>query len=168
MNQGAHTLKGSSANWVPGAWLSSVGIWKCSAKRATASLPLRQAVCLAAGLRTSTCVLLTTASAMQQAGLVALVADCCADEPHAHNHTLERYTFLFARTPVGVDTPSPCRMDRRVGAVGCVQGQLPHVMARRTAHPAEAWTSAICRRLWYPKFGTVTRSSHPCTADACR
>jgi len=57
---------------------------------------------LTAGLRTSTCVLLTTASAMQKGFLVALVEDCCADEPNAHNHTLERYTFIFERTPVGL------------------------------------------------------------------
>src|SRR5829696_809980 len=46
---------------------------------------------LTAGLLTSTCVLLTTASAMQKGFLVALVEDCCADEPNAHKHTLERY-----------------------------------------------------------------------------
>lgn len=55
---------------------------------------------LTAGLLTSTCVLLTTASAMQKGFLVAVVEDCCADEPNAHKHTLERYTFIFERTPV--------------------------------------------------------------------
>ncbi len=57
---------------------------------------------LTAGLRTSTCVLLTSASAMQKGFLVALVEDCCADVPNAHNHTLDRYTFIFERTPVGL------------------------------------------------------------------
>jgi len=57
---------------------------------------------LTAGLLTSTCVLLTSASAMQKGFLAALVEDCCADEPNAHKHTLERYTFIFERTPVGL------------------------------------------------------------------
>ena len=59
---------------------------------------------LTAGLLTSTCVLLTTASAMQKGFLVALVEDCCADEPNAHKHTLDRYTFIFERTSVGLIT----------------------------------------------------------------
>jgi nicotinamidase-related amidase len=57
---------------------------------------------LTAGLLTSVCVLLTTASAMQKGFLAAVVEDCCADEPTAHQHTLERYTFIFERTPVGL------------------------------------------------------------------
>ena len=57
---------------------------------------------LTAGLLTSVCVLLTTASAMQKGFLAAVVEDCCADEPNAHKHTLERYTFIFERTPVGL------------------------------------------------------------------
>ena len=57
---------------------------------------------LTAGLLTSVCVLLTTASAMQKGFLAAVVEDCCADEPTAHQHTLERYTFIFGRTPVGL------------------------------------------------------------------
>jgi nicotinamidase-related amidase len=57
---------------------------------------------LAAGLLTSICVLLTTASAMQKGFLAALVEDCCADEPNAHRHTLSRYTFIFERTAVGL------------------------------------------------------------------
>jgi nicotinamidase-related amidase len=57
---------------------------------------------LTAGLLTSTCVLLTTASAMQKGFLAALVEDCCADEPNAHNHTLDHYTFIFERAPVGL------------------------------------------------------------------
>jgi ureidoacrylate peracid hydrolase len=56
---------------------------------------------LTAGLLTSVCVLLTTASAMQKGFLAAVVEDCCADERTAHQHTLERYTFIFERTPVG-------------------------------------------------------------------
>jgi len=55
---------------------------------------------LTAGLLTSTCVLFTTVSAMQQGFLVAVVEDCCADEPNAHRQTLDRYTFVFERTPV--------------------------------------------------------------------
>lgn len=59
---------------------------------------------LTAGLLTSTCVLFTTASAMQKGFLAAVVEDCCADEPHVHQQTLERYTFIFERTTVGMIT----------------------------------------------------------------
>ncbi|NOK61857.1 MAG: cysteine hydrolase [Chloroflexi bacterium AL-W] len=55
---------------------------------------------LTAGLVTSTCVLLTTVSAMQLGFLTAVVEDCCADEPNAHQDTLERYQFLFDRVTV--------------------------------------------------------------------
>jgi hypothetical protein len=27
-----------------------------------------------------------------------MVEDCCADEPFIHEHTLERYQFIFDRT----------------------------------------------------------------------
>jgi ureidoacrylate peracid hydrolase len=57
---------------------------------------------LTAGLLTSTCVLFTTASAMQKGFLAAVVEDCCADEPNAHRQTLDRYTFIFERTKVGL------------------------------------------------------------------
>jgi nicotinamidase-related amidase len=56
---------------------------------------------LTAGLLTSVCVLFTTVSAMQKGFLVALVEDCCADEPNAHQQTLDRYSFIFERTTVG-------------------------------------------------------------------
>jgi nicotinamidase-related amidase len=59
---------------------------------------------LTAGLITSTCVLFTTASAMQKGFLAAIVEDCCADEPNAHQQTLDRYTFIFERTTVGAIT----------------------------------------------------------------
>jgi nicotinamidase-related amidase len=52
---------------------------------------------LTAGLVTSTCVLFTTASAMQHGFLATVVEDCCADEPVAHAHTLDRYGFVFER-----------------------------------------------------------------------
>lgn len=52
---------------------------------------------LTAGLITSTCVLLTTAAAMQQGFLAAMVEDCCADEPAAHRNTLRQYPFIFER-----------------------------------------------------------------------
>jgi nicotinamidase-related amidase len=55
---------------------------------------------LTAGLVTSTCVFLTTASAAQLGFLAAVVEDCCADEPTAHKHTLERYQFVFERVMV--------------------------------------------------------------------
>jgi nicotinamidase-related amidase len=55
---------------------------------------------LTAGLLTSTCVLFTTASAMQKGFLAAVVEDCCADEPGAHKQTIDRYTFIFERTTV--------------------------------------------------------------------
>jgi nicotinamidase-related amidase len=53
---------------------------------------------LTAGLITSVCVFLTTASAAQSGLLTAVVADCCADEPQAHEQTLNRYQFIFDRT----------------------------------------------------------------------
>lgn len=53
---------------------------------------------LTAGLITSVCVFLTTASAAQLGFLVAVVEDCCADEPFIHEQTLERYQFIFDRT----------------------------------------------------------------------
>jgi nicotinamidase-related amidase len=55
---------------------------------------------LTAGLVTSTCVFLTTASAAQLGFLTAMVEDCCADEPFAHEETLERYQFIFERVKV--------------------------------------------------------------------
>jgi nicotinamidase-related amidase len=53
-----------------------------------------------AGLVTSTCVLFTTVSAAQNGLLTAVVEDCCADEPLAHQETLDRYKFIFDRTTV--------------------------------------------------------------------
>jgi len=53
---------------------------------------------LTAGLITSVCVFLTTASAAQLGFLVAIAEDCCADEPRAHKHTLDRYQFIFDQT----------------------------------------------------------------------
>jgi nicotinamidase-related amidase len=55
---------------------------------------------LAAGLLTSTCVLFTVASAAQLGFLTVVVDDCCADEPSAHEQTLDRYRFIFDRTTV--------------------------------------------------------------------
>ena len=55
---------------------------------------------LTAGIETSVCVLLTSASAAQKGYLVSVVEDCCADQPEAHRHTLERYSFIFSRTTV--------------------------------------------------------------------
>ena len=55
---------------------------------------------LVAGLVTSVCVLLTAATAAQRGYLVGIVEDCCADSPHAHDHTLQRYPFIFDRTSV--------------------------------------------------------------------
>lgn len=55
---------------------------------------------LMAGIETSVCVLLTAASAAQKGYLVSVVEDCCADQPEAHRHTLERYPFIFSRTTV--------------------------------------------------------------------
>jgi nicotinamidase-related amidase len=55
---------------------------------------------LTAGLVTSTCVLFTTASAMQHGFLTAVVEDCCADHLDAHTRTLAQYGFIFGRTTV--------------------------------------------------------------------
>jgi nicotinamidase-related amidase len=56
---------------------------------------------LTAGLVTSFCVFLTTASAAQLGFLAAVVEDCCADEPFIHEHILERYQSIFDRTTTG-------------------------------------------------------------------
>lgn len=53
---------------------------------------------LTAGLVTSVCVFLTTASATQKGFLTAVIEDCCADRPQMHEHTLETYQFMFQRT----------------------------------------------------------------------
>ncbi len=53
---------------------------------------------LTAGLVTSVCVLLTTASATQNGFLTAVVEDCCADRPEVHEQTLDTYQFIFQRT----------------------------------------------------------------------
>jgi ureidoacrylate peracid hydrolase len=50
---------------------------------------------LTAGLVTSICVFLTTASAVQKGYLVSLVEDGCADEKDAHRYILERYAPVF-------------------------------------------------------------------------
>jgi nicotinamidase-related amidase len=55
---------------------------------------------LTAGLLTSVCVLLTTTSAAQKGFLTAVVEDCCADEDHLHERTLDTYQFIFGRTKV--------------------------------------------------------------------
>jgi nicotinamidase-related amidase len=53
---------------------------------------------LTAGLVTSVCVFLTTASAMQKGFLAAIIEDCCAGHPQMHEQTLETYQFMFQRT----------------------------------------------------------------------
>lgn len=53
---------------------------------------------LTAGLITSTCVLFTTVSAMQNGFLTAVVEDCCADDPDRHAQTLSAYPYIFSRT----------------------------------------------------------------------
>ena len=53
---------------------------------------------LTAGLVTSTCVFLTTASAAQRGFLAAIIEDCCADRRDAHAQTLGHYGFVFERT----------------------------------------------------------------------
>lgn len=60
----------------------------------------RKRFLLLAGLVTSVCVFLTAATAAQRGYLVGIVEDCCADSPEAHNHTLQRYPFIFDRTSV--------------------------------------------------------------------
>jgi ureidoacrylate peracid hydrolase len=54
---------------------------------------------LTAGLVTSTCVLFTTVSAAQSGFLTAIIEDCCADDPNAHEQTLESYPFIFDPIP---------------------------------------------------------------------
>lgn len=55
---------------------------------------------LTAGLITSTCVFLTTTTATQCGYLAAIVEDCSADFPDAHQRTLGNYGFVFDRTTV--------------------------------------------------------------------
>ena len=55
---------------------------------------------LTAGLKTSICVLFTTASAAQQGFLTAIVEDCCGDDPPKHDLVLQSYPFIFERTTV--------------------------------------------------------------------
>ena len=55
---------------------------------------------LTAGLVTSVCVFLTTASAAQKGFLTAIVEDCCADDQDQHIQTLNHYPFIFERTTV--------------------------------------------------------------------
>ena len=52
---------------------------------------------LTAGLVTSVCVLFTTVSAAQNGFLTAVIEDCCADRPQAHEQTLDTYQFIFQR-----------------------------------------------------------------------
>lgn len=61
---------------------------------------------LAAGLITSTCVLFTAASATQSGFLTALINDCCADDPSAHEYTLDQYGFIFDLATVDIITDS--------------------------------------------------------------
>jgi nicotinamidase-related amidase len=58
----------------------------------------RKRFVLTAGLVTSVCVLFTTVSAAQNGFLTAVVEDCCADRPEAHEQTLDTYQFIFQRT----------------------------------------------------------------------
>lgn len=53
---------------------------------------------LTAGIQTSVCVLLTTATAAQMGFLTAVVEDCCADRPERHAQALNGYPFIFERT----------------------------------------------------------------------
>ena len=55
---------------------------------------------LTAGIQTSVCVLLTTASAAQLGFLTAVVEDCCADHLEKHGQALKGYPFIFERTSV--------------------------------------------------------------------
>jgi nicotinamidase-related amidase len=54
---------------------------------------------LVAGLATSVCVLLTAVSATQRGYLTAVVEDCCADQPAAHDFALGHFDgYGFTRT----------------------------------------------------------------------
>lgn len=58
----------------------------------------RKRFVLTAGLVTSVCVFLTTASAAQNGFLTVVIEDCCADQPRTHEQTLDTYQFIFERT----------------------------------------------------------------------
>ncbi|MFT5194985.1 MAG: nicotinamidase-related amidase [Candidatus Promineifilaceae bacterium] len=54
---------------------------------------------LVAGLESSVCILLTAISATQHNYLSAVVSDCCADNPTAHQHVINNYPFAFDCVP---------------------------------------------------------------------
>lgn len=56
---------------------------------------------LVAGLVTAVCVLLTGAAAAQRGFLVAVVEDCCADQPRSHGLVFDRYPNVMERVKVG-------------------------------------------------------------------
>lgn len=71
---------------------------------------------LVAGLVTSTCVLLTAATATQLGYLVALVEDCCADRQAFHDRVLRcYYPFMFGMTRSDLLTHDRAEWDEQLG-----------------------------------------------------
>jgi len=60
----------------------------------------RKRYVLVAGLVTAVCVLLTGAAAAQRGFLVAVVEDCCADQPKSHGLVFDRYPNVMERVKV--------------------------------------------------------------------
>ena len=73
---------------------------------------------LVAGLVTSTCVLLTAASAMQHGYLVAVVEDATADVPETHEAVLSQYSYVFDRVTIGVAPTWAAKAARQADALG--------------------------------------------------
>jgi ureidoacrylate peracid hydrolase len=80
----------------------------------------RKRFVLVAGLVTSTCVLLTAATATQLGYLVAVVEDCCADRLSFHDWVLRAYyPFMFEATSsdrLSQDRPEWDEQLRRLGS----------------------------------------------------
>jgi len=116
---------------------------------------------LTAGLLTSTCVLLTTASAMQKGFLVALVENCCADEPEAHKHTLDHSTFIFERTAVGLITRQHAEWMAALEQLDAVKASFHKDVAPNTASSRRVASERFFDDCGILNLGTVHRSLHP-------
>lgn len=71
-----------------------------------------------AGLVTSTCVLLTAATATQLGYLVALVEDCCADQGPFHDRVVRTYPFMFGITSSDRLSEDRPEWEEQLGGIG--------------------------------------------------
>ena len=75
---------------------------------------------LTAGVETSVCVLTTTLSATQLGFLVAVVGDCCADDPDKHRQVLNGFSFGFETTSVDQIKDSNARWNDQIKELGVI------------------------------------------------